>query len=185
MTQLEELCMIPDTQGRIDAVAADLKRNRRRFDKIDLDDLEAALSFEFGVEASSNIQAIWKVSLDEIEDEFPAWDHLELLQGQITSRRYEELKAQGQDIGDGRRNQDITLRPRERQLMEEAISRREMDAGNGWVYVRHEMQATDGTYLYFQCVRGDGGDMSDWVGPYEIHDKGWPIPKEVIIGESY
>jgi hypothetical protein len=184
MTQLEKLCMIPNTQGRIDAIAADLTRMRRRFDKIDLDDLAAALSLEQGYERSSNIQpAIWKVSLDEIEDEFPAWDHLELLQGQITRRRYEELKAQGQDIEDGRRNQDITLRPRERQLMEDAISRREMDAGNGWLYVRDTLQATDGTYLHFQCVRGCGGDMSDWVGPYEIHDKGWPIPKGVITGE--
>jgi hypothetical protein len=148
-------------------------------------DLETALSLDLGYGPQLCMQAIWKCSLDDDFVGFPAWDHLELLQGQITSRRYEELKAQGQDIADGRRDQDITLRPREQRLLEDAIDQQRMENSEGWEYVRHTLQATDGTYLYFQGVRGDAGDMSDWVGPYEIHDKGWPIPKGIAVGEPY
>jgi hypothetical protein len=60
-----------------------------------------------------------------------------------------------------------------------------MENTEGWEYVRHTLQATDGTYLDFQGERGDAGDFSEWLGPYEIGEEGWLIPKGVAVGEPY
>jgi hypothetical protein len=185
ITQFEKLCMIPSEQGRIDAVAADLKSKRRRFGKIDPSDLEEAFSIQLDGPDCSHMTAISQCSLDDRCDEFPAWNHLELLRGRIAERRYKELKAQGQEIADGRRTKDITLRPRERRLMEEAIAKDDMANGGGWQINRHALRATDGTDVCFQVNQGDGGELFDLVGPYEIHDKGWPTPKGIVIGERW
>jgi hypothetical protein len=91
--------MIPDKQGRIDAVATDFKRKRRRFAKIGPGELADALSLDLYGPASC-MNAIWECSLDDFVDEFPAWDHLELFRGANFRKRYDELKAQGQDIAE-------------------------------------------------------------------------------------
>jgi hypothetical protein len=184
ITQLESLCMIPDKQGRIDAVAADLKGNRRRFGKIDPSDLEEALDVD--ADQPSCMSVTWRSSLDECcYDEFPAWENLELLRGRISNKRYEKLRAEGQHIAEGRRTKDITLTPLERRLMEEAIARQEIKDGGGWWIKRYTLRATDGTKVCFQICQGDAGDLFDLVGPYEIHDKGWPMPDGIVIGETW
>jgi hypothetical protein len=183
MTPLEKLCQISDTQGRIDAVAADLKKQQRQFNGIDPWDLAAALSLQLNGPANC-LKAIGKCSLDDY-DESPAWENLELLEGRIPAARYAQLQTEGQEMVDGTRSADITLEPEERQLMEVALAEKRMEDGGGWQINQHTLMATDGEELCFEVTQGDGGELTDLTGPYEIHDNGWPEHEGVVIGEGW
>jgi hypothetical protein len=120
MTPLEKLCLIPDTQGRIDAVAADLAKKRRQFSKIDSWNLAYTLSLQLDGPANC-MKVTPKCSLDDAGEEFPAWENLELLEGRIPAARYAQLQTQGQEIEDGIRSSNITIEPEERQLIDVAL----------------------------------------------------------------
>jgi hypothetical protein len=155
MTPLEKLRQIPDPQGRIDAVAADLEKQQRQFNRIDTWDLAAALSLQLDGPANC-MKAIGKCSLDDY-GESPAWENLELLEGRIPAARYAQLQSEGQEMLDG----------------------------GGWQINQHTLMATDGEKLGFEVTQGDGGELTDLTGPYEIHDNGWPDHEGMVIGEEW
>ena len=183
MTPLEKLCQIPDTQGRIDVVAADLAKQKRQFNGIDPWDLADALSLQLDGPANC-LKAIGESSLDNY-GELPAWENLELLEGRIPAARYAQLQTEGREIVDGTRSADITLKPEERQLLEVALAEKRMEDGGGWQINQHTLKATDGEELGFEVNQGDGGDLFDLTGPYEIYDNGWQDHKGLVIGENW
>ena len=184
MTPLEKLCQIQDTQGRIDAVAADLEKQQRQFNGIDPWDLADALSLQLDGPAYC-LKAIGKCSLDNCYGESPAWENLELLEGRIPAARYAQLQTEGQEMVDGTRSADITLKPEERLLLEVALAEKKMEDGGGWQINQHTLMATDGEALGFEVTQGDGGELTDLIGPYEIYDNGWPDHEGMVIGEGW
>jgi hypothetical protein len=185
MKELEELETIQDAQERIDAVAADLKKKRRRFRKIDPWELASALSLQLNGPDGVHINAISKQSLDWFTDPFPARDHLDLLKDSITPARFQQLEAQGQDISSGRRTRDLSLTKKERRLLEEELAQHAMRNGEGWQINRYTLEATNGAEVCFQVIQGDAGALSDVVGPYQIHDRGWPKHPDWVLGEEW
>jgi hypothetical protein len=183
VTPLEKLCQIPDPQGRIDAVAADLAKQRRQFNRINPWDLAEAFSLQLDGPANC-MKAIGESSLDNY-GELPAWENLELLEGRMPAARYAQLQTEGQEIVDGTRSADITLKPEERQLMEVALAEKRMEDGAGWQINQHTLKATDGEELGFEVTQGDGGELTDLIGPYEIYDNGWPDHEGIVIGEEW
>jgi hypothetical protein len=184
MTPLEKLCQIPDTQGRIDAVAADLEKDQRQFDGIDSWDLADALSLQLDGPANF-MRAINELPLDDLDHGFPAWESLELLEGRIPAKRYTELQAQVEKIVDGTLTGDIELNTDERKLMNVALAEQQMNDGAGWQINQHSLTATNGQEVEFEVNQGDGGELFDLTGPYEIHDNGWPSHAGLIIGENW
>ena len=183
MTPLEKLRQIPDPQGRIDAVAADLEKQQRQFNGIDPWDLADAFSLQLDGPANC-MKAIEKGSLDDY-GELPAWENLGLLKGRIPASRYAQLQTEGQEMVDGTRSVDITLKPEERQLLEVALAEKRMEDGAGWQINQHTLMATDGEALGFEVTQGDGGELTDLIGPYEIYDNGWPDREGMVIGEEW
>jgi hypothetical protein len=102
------------------------------------------------------MKAIGKCSLDDY-GESPAWENLELLEGRIPAARYAQLQSEGQEMLDG----------------------------GGWQINQHTLMATDGEKLGFEVTQGDGGELTDLTGPYEIHDNGWPDHEGMVIGEEW
>ncbi len=184
LTPLETLRQIADTQARVDAVAADLSERRRRFVEIGPWEIAEALSMWFD-NATESVKAIWPHSLADFVDEFPAWNSLALLKDRIPQKRYEKLQAQGDAIRRGARSHDISITPKERELVEQALAEQSMNDGGGWIIERHILRSTDGTAVCFEVTRGDAGALTDLVGPYEIHDGGWPDHRNTVFGERW
>ena len=185
---LEVLDQIKERQGRIDAIAADLNtpKRRRRFSQVDVWLLaEHVLAIQLDGPGASCYQVTDRQSLDDFCDPFPARDHLNLLEGAISEIRFALLQNQSKRIDEGTRKHDLRLTKRERELIEDALSERHMDGGGGWQVNTFSLIATDGTAVCFQVNQGDDGELSDLVGPYEIHDSGYPGGTNAVTGEEW
>ena len=56
-----------------------------------------------------------------------------------------------------------------------------MDDGAGWLILRHSQRGRNQKEVCFEVLQGDGGELFDLTGPYEIHDEGWPEHEDWVV----
>lgn len=182
----EQLRDMPSVQSRVDAIAEDIKRapRARRYVKVPVWTLaEDLLEIELEQpDDGASTQMYWRRDLDDEGGELPAFENLEFLRTIVSDTRFGALSAQGQRITSGRRSTDLRLTSRETRLLEDMLALRRQ--AHAYLVNTYVLTATDGTDIWFEAIQGDGGEISDLVGPYELHDKGSPKRHGVIEDDA-
>lgn len=167
---IAQLLAMPSVQVRVDAIAEDLKRPRRqqRYAKVPAWELASDI-LEIDLEdpdEGASTQMYWRRALEDMCGEMPAFENLTFLQTIVSASRFATLSRQAERISAGTRSSDLRLTPRETRLLEDHLA---LEAASP-AYLRnsYRLTATDGTDVWFEAIEGDGGDVSDVVGPYEL-----------------
>ena len=164
---VEELKGIGDEKALADTIAADLKRRNPRYAGIDAWTLAELL----GLNPDDNYD--WgrgfyasRTRMEDLGEEQPCANNIELLEGEIPKRRYAELKARAATALKRGRS-DMRLRKDERLLMEEKLTEME-NSGSSLICISKVVESPAGAYLEFEGLVGDGGDVFEFCGPYEL-----------------
>lgn len=164
---IKELEDLDDEGARMDAVAADLWKKNPRYASIDASTLAELL----GLDPDEN--ADWgrefyasRTSVDDLGEDQPCAENIELLKGYVPADRYTELKARAQKaLKSG--GSDIRIRKEERRLLEEELTTRQSPFPH-LVYISMNLESSSGECLEFEGVVGDGGEVCEFYGPYEL-----------------
>jgi hypothetical protein len=166
---LQELGSIENVQERIDRVAADLNRRRKRYKDLTAQELiellEAGdpegLSDEWGA-----LHLRRKLDLDDSGDSYPLAEHVGLLENKVTPERWQEISEEAEQILENDEGPDLKLTRKEEAALRKAYSEQHLDDG-GMILLICTLQATNGDELIFEGVIGESGSLDELRSPYE------------------
>jgi hypothetical protein len=162
-----ELQEIGDHEARVEAISADLSSGILKYALIDVWTLADLLGLD------PNDHADWGRSfytyrnrMEDLDLDQPCAEHIKLLKGHITSDRYENLKARAEKalVSGGA---DIRIQKKERRLIEEILTE-EDEPFSDMIHIMTTLETSSGDELMFEGLVGDGGDVCELYGPYEL-----------------
>ncbi len=165
-----ELSAIEDIQARIDQVAEDFDSGRNRYAPIDPWELGELLGLVWD-EADTWSQSFWVYKKDITEQgyEFPFAEHLSLLKGKVSDKRYRSLEEDAKDILGGKREEDLALPKKEEKILRDAYAKeRAKHQGPDRRVASISLYATSSGLeeLMFEVEIGCGGEPCDPCSPY-------------------
>ena len=188
---LEFLNSLPTVEERINAIALDLKKFRKRFKNISPWDLAEALEIDFDDHANWS-HASWghKIKINDGDFEYPYAENIHYLENNLSKERFATIKAKALQIIDqaegtaGKDDAFLNLTKEEKEIIENQYARE--NSSDALQTASLSLEASDGTSVDFQIVIGDGGDIEDAWGPYQlIKGKGFDSDKFILIEDGF
>jgi hypothetical protein len=165
---LQELEAIEDVQARIDRVAADLKKRRPRYKKLTAEELMELLEVD-DPGGSDDWTVFYLRRINQLENSdcaYPLAENVELLEGKVGARRFEELSQRALDILLRNKGPDLVLSRREEAALRRAYPKHRVDdCGVGLAITT--LRASNGDTFSFEALIGDAGDAEEFWSPYE------------------
>ena len=164
---IAELVGLADGKARLDAVAHDLSSGTLKFALIDPWSLARLL----GLDPSDNGDwgrsfYVYRTRLDDLGLDQPGAENIKLLKGHIPAARYAKLESMASKaIKTG--GDDIQLLKQEIEILEEQLTL-EADPFSDLVHISTELETPSGDSLEFEGLVGDGGEVCELYGPYEL-----------------
>ncbi len=164
---VNELLATGDEKARADAVVADLEKKNPRYAAIDAWTLAELL----GLDPDDNADwgrsfYAYRTRMEDLGIDQPCAENIALLEGEVSKRRFAELKARAATaLKPGR--SDMRLRKDERRLMKERLTESE-NPGSSLICIGKTIETASGGWLEFEGLVGDGGDVFEFFGPYEL-----------------
>ena len=163
----ETLEQMENSFARIAAVAKDFESGTDLFAKVHPYEL-AKLLGRLPEDFESRTKYGDQVSLDDHFE--PIYYHLALLEGRVPTERIKELSKRSKSFEAGEVETDAKLKPSEKETIEDALSRQQLEDGGGWIVASAIIESTTGVELMFQAEIGDEGECFGCFGPYQIRD---------------
>lgn len=164
---IKELQTLGDEKALADAVATDMGKKNPRYAAVDA----WTLAGLFGLDPDDNADwgrsfYAYRTRMQDLGLDQPCAENIEVLEGQIPKKRFDELKARAASALKRGRS-DMRLRREERRLMEEKLTESE-NPGSDLIYISKSIETSSGDWLEFEGLVGDGGEVCEFYGPYEI-----------------
>ena len=172
--RIAELKAIDGLQGRIDRVAEDLTAGTNRYAVIDAWTLGELLGVYFDDSGGGDWHQMfytYEVKPEDGSDSFPFADNVDLLDGEVSTKRFEALAKRAATIiarGDG---VDLKLSDKEEQILREAYQREHGGAGCLTV-ASIDVTSTAGVDLTFEGTLSDGYPDGGAWSPYDLAEGG-------------
>ena len=179
---VEEFSALGDESVRMDAVVADLASGAGRFARID----PWTLAEHLGLDPDDNDDwgrsfYAYRTCMEDLGEDQPCAENVELLEREIPKSRFAELKARAATALKRGRS-DMRLRKGERRLMEEKLTV-QGEPSSDLVHISTVLETPSGEYLEFEGLVGDGGEVCELYGPYELgRGEGVDLDDYVCIG---
>jgi len=172
MDPYSDLTQIADYLDRVDAVDDDIQSGRMAFARIPAWELGELLGIEWEEAATewSHHFLSKRSSISDWNFEFPFAENVRLLECHITPERFLELKGVADRIQSGDILEDLGLSNEEIHLLVEEFSLAEARSGASETIVLAEtfITSTKGNKLHFEVIIGDGGELEDPKGPFDL-----------------
>jgi len=167
---IKELQTIGYEKARANAIAADLDKKVPRYAALDAWTLAELL----GLDPDDNADwgrsfYAYRTRMDDLGLDQPCAENIELLEGEIPKLRFTELKKRAAGALKRGRS-DMRLRKEERRLMEKKLTESE-SPGSDLICITKTIETSSDGWLEFEGLVGDGGEVCEFYGPYEI-DRG-------------
>jgi hypothetical protein len=181
---------------RIAAVAADVESKRDEYRNMEPEDLVDLL----GVAVSEDRfgayipDGTWDLTyyvinktFDDLHDaEITSEDALSLLESEVTSNRFSELKNRfPSSEEDSLSQEDINLltEPEKATLLRRFTEDYAEQNGHEWVLATYTIDAPNGRKLRFQSIIGDAGNLEELKTPYDERDGAFDDLSDCFITE--